>query len=117
MPVLRRRFVLSALFLGATVTCVARADLPVNPGADIAGLPTYRSAFSNYRPYADEPVASWQKANDLVGRIGGWKAYAREAQADEKAPAVGGKAPPAEPQEAIGAPATQSPAAAPRTTP
>lgn len=41
----------------------------------------FESAFRGYRGYADEPVASWREANDQVRQIGGWRAYAREAQA------------------------------------
>lgn len=43
-------------------------------------LPAWRSAFEGYRPFADEPLTSWRESNDNVGRIGGWRAYAREAQ-------------------------------------
>ena len=38
------------------------------------------SAFDGYRGFTEQPVESWQKANDAVGRAGGWKAYAREGQ-------------------------------------
>lgn len=44
-------------------------------------LPTalsYDSAMAGYQPYADQPVRSWREANDRVGRIGGWRAYAKE---------------------------------------
>ena len=40
----------------------------------------YRSAWSGYRPFADEKVISWKDANDEVRRIGGWRAYLRESQ-------------------------------------
>jgi len=40
----------------------------------------YRSAFEGYRAYSEQPFESWRKANDLVGSIGGWQAYARESQ-------------------------------------
>lgn len=40
----------------------------------------FESAFQSYRSYADEPLLPWYQANDQVGRIGGWRAYAREAQ-------------------------------------
>ena len=43
--------------------------------------PAYASAFEGYKRYADQPVQSWQAANELVARIGGWHAYARESQA------------------------------------
>ncbi len=53
----------------------------------------FESAFRGYRGYADEPVASWREANDQVRQIGGWRAYAREAQA----PAAPAPAPSADP--------------------
>ena len=58
---------------------------PVVPtAAEGAGL-AYRSAFDGYRGFTDQPVGSWRKANDDVGRIGGWKAYARERQGGDAA--------------------------------
>lgn len=39
----------------------------------------YSSAFAAYKGYADQPVTSWREANDAVGRIGGWRSYAKEA--------------------------------------
>lgn len=53
-------------------------------------------AFESYRSYADQEVASWPKANDEVGRIGGWQAYAREAQAPASADAATGSSRPME---------------------
>lgn len=38
----------------------------------------YRSPLQHYRPLPDEPVQDWRGANDQVGRIGGWRAYAQE---------------------------------------
>lgn len=61
-------------------------------------LAPYRSTLRDYRRFEDEPVASWRQANDTVLRIGGWKAYAREAQAAQRAnPAPTGDAPRAGP--------------------
>ncbi|MBE0613642.1 MAG: hypothetical protein IH604_08250 [Burkholderiales bacterium] len=45
----------------------------------------YRSSLSGYRLLPDEEVRSWKESNDEVGRIGGWRAYAKEAQAPEPA--------------------------------
>lgn len=56
-----------------------KAEQPINPYATVPPT-TYRSAFSAYRASGDAAVVSWREANDLVGRIGGWRVYAREAQ-------------------------------------
>ena len=40
----------------------------------------YLSPFDGYRRFADQPPQNWVDANDLVRRIGGWQAYARESQ-------------------------------------
>lgn len=51
------------------------------PSASTSPQPSnYRSAFDGYRAFADQPVVGWRQSNDLVGRIGGWQAYAREGQ-------------------------------------
>lgn len=39
---------------------------------------SYRSAFTSYEPYQEQKVQSWRQANDKVGEIGGWRAYAKE---------------------------------------
>ena len=52
-------------------------------------LPTklqYTSALATYRGYTDQVVQSWREANDQVGRIGGWRAYAKEAATGQSAP-------------------------------
>lgn len=45
----------------------------------------YRSAFQGYRPNAEAEVGNWKEANDRVGRIGGWRVYAKEAMQPETA--------------------------------
>ncbi len=54
----------------------------------------YRSPLEDYRAQADEPLQDWRAANDLVGRIGGWRTYSMEGweQLDEQGsePAEGG---------------------------
>lgn len=44
---------------------------------------TYRSPLDTYQRFTDEKVGSWRDANDTVGRIGGWRAYAKEGQQAE----------------------------------
>lgn len=46
---------------------------------------THRSALQLYRPLSDEPRRDWRAANAEVARIGGWRAYLREAHAPEPA--------------------------------
>lgn len=55
----------------------------------------FRSALEQYQPYAPQPVGPWRGANDTVGRIGGWRAYAREAAASEAATPAPAAPPPA----------------------
>ena len=53
---------------------------PLNAQAEVPPA-LHRSAFAFYRAVGDAPAAGWREANDIVARIGGWRAYAREAQA------------------------------------
>ena len=72
--------------VGAGSAAPADAVRTQSPAASAASSPAasarlgYRSAFDGYRSFNDQPVVSWREANDLVGRIGGWQAYAREGQ-------------------------------------
>ena len=65
----------------------AQPSIRAVPAALAASVPAWRSAFDGYRPFDDAPVAAWRASNDTVGRIGGWRAYAREAQEALAAPA------------------------------
>jgi hypothetical protein len=51
---------------------------PLSAQASVAPL-VHESAFTQYRRLTDVPVGSWRDANETVNRIGGWRAYAREA--------------------------------------
>lgn len=78
-----RQILLPAALL---LTGVAFAQPAVN--AARPELPTklqYASPLRAYKAYADQPVESWREANDRVRRIGGWRAYAKEAQTGEPA--------------------------------
>ena len=77
--------------IAAAQTSVSAAP---SSGATPASPLSYRSAFEGYRPYTDDKLLNWKDANDTTGRIGGWRAYAREAsetkavtQPTDKAPA------------------------------
>ena len=47
---------------------------------------SYASPIADYQPYVDEKIVSWRAANDKVGQIGGWRAYAKEAQQPDNLP-------------------------------
>jgi outer membrane protein TolC len=42
----------------------------------------YLSPIAEYQKFVDEKVLPWKAANDKVAEIGGWRAYAKEAQAN-----------------------------------
>jgi hypothetical protein len=54
---------------------------PHDPASASAPVPqlTYRSPFVTFVDPGSAEVAPWRAINDTVGRIGGWRAYAREA--------------------------------------
>lgn len=57
------------------------------PAAPAAATPEpYKSAFDGYQAYSDDKVTRWKAANEEVARIGGWRAYAKQAQQSENAP-------------------------------
>lgn len=39
----------------------------------------YRSPIQSYQGFSEPVPVAWKESNDLVGRIGGWRAYARES--------------------------------------
>jgi hypothetical protein len=68
----------------AAQTAPPRPD-PLDAKAAAASL-SYRSSLADYRRSATDPAPlDWREANAQVERIGGWRAYAREANAPEPA--------------------------------
>lgn len=82
-----RRLAPAALLAGAAL---AQAGAPPDPLDAAAPVPALRhdSVTARHRPLAEQPVAPWKASNDTVGRIGGWRAYAREVQQGASAPAA-----------------------------
>lgn len=74
---------LSLLATGCVQSPAARPQAAADPldAAAVVPAAAHRSALSAYRPSPDATPGSWQDANDAVARIGGWRAYAREAAA------------------------------------
>ena len=84
---------LVAALICLPAVAAARPD-PLDPAAPVPPL-THASALTAAPSLSETPVGSWREANDTVNRIGGWRAYAREAAAavapPPSAPASGGR--------------------------
>ena len=59
-------------FIGLAACAGDRAVAPPNAREAQAALPLveYRSVFADYKPFADQELADWRKANDEVGAAG-----------------------------------------------
>jgi hypothetical protein len=80
------RAAIAALIAAPMALAAPRPD-PADPAASAPKL-QHRSALADYKRHADLPPADWKGANQNVERIGGWRAYAREAaQVAASAPA------------------------------
>jgi hypothetical protein len=91
-----------SLLLAAVITAHAQPQTapthrpdPLDPKADVPAV-RYQSPFAQPARAAHPAPIGWREANDAVARIGGWRAYAREAQHPEPvaAPAPAASAPP-----------------------
>jgi hypothetical protein len=40
----------------------------------------YKSVFSQYQGFKEQAVLPWRESNEVVQKIGGWRAYAEEAR-------------------------------------
>lgn len=69
---------LVAALIWLPAVAVGRPD-PLDPAAPVPPL-THTSALTTAPSLSETPVGSWREANDTVNRIGGWRAYAREAR-------------------------------------
>lgn len=83
-----------------------RAD-PLDAQARVPAI-THVSPLASYRRLGDDKRVAWTEANETVNRIGGWRAYAREAQQPDPA------APAPTPSAAPNAAPSSAPSAAPR---
>ena len=66
---------------------LALAQMPEGESAKVDYQLSYRSALSGYEAYKEQSVQPWKAANDKVGEIGGWRAYAKEIKSGEPASA------------------------------
>ena len=65
---------------------------PAPAGASAPVPLEYRSALAQYRKFDESPVGPWIEINSTVGKIGGWRTYAKEARQPETT--AGNPAPP-----------------------
>ncbi len=72
---------------------VSASGDPANNTATVAPI-QYQSPFRDYRPLGEDRNTAWKDANDTVGKVGGWRAYAREAAETNKAREDSAAAPP-----------------------
>lgn len=79
----------TALVAQAQPTAPSARPDPLDPKASVPAL-RYASSLGAYpyRSAGDGKPIAWREANDTVNRIGGWRAYAREAQQPEPPPGV-----------------------------
>ena len=63
---------------------VRRAD-PLDARAAVPPVVHDSTLSRARRATVEEPPISWREANDTTARIGGWRAYAREAQQPDAA--------------------------------
>lgn len=74
---------LSASLAQAQPTPGAVTTAP-NTNTSVASPFQYHSIFTQYQLFIEQQVLPWKDSNDTVGKIGGWRFYAREAsQPDE----------------------------------
>lgn len=95
MPRLHSPFMAAWLFAATLAQAGPSAPAAADPLDARAVVPpaAYESAFRHYRGHADIGLKPWKAANDEVGRIGGWRAYAREAARDSAAVEPNAQAP------------------------
>lgn len=101
----------------AAIAALAAPVAGAQPASQAPGqAPSFRSALEGYQPFSDQEVGAWKEVNDTVGRIGGWRVYAREAQEGTK-PAQAPAPAQAAPAQAPAAPAAKPDPAPSRAAP
>ena len=78
-PMLARWLAVSSSLLTLAASAQTPAASPASAAASASVALEYRSALEGYQRYSEEKMVPWREANDAVGKIGGWRAYAKEA--------------------------------------
>ncbi len=87
-----KKIIATLVFTGAFFTAAnianrvaAEADAATAVTSPLAPSIQYQSPFNDYRPLGEDKRIPWKAANDEVGKIGGWRVYAREASVNNAA--------------------------------
>jgi hypothetical protein len=104
----------SATGAQTSTATTSTAAQPLDARAEVP-LARMLSPLENYRRHTSVEIqpGSWRAANDNVNRIGGWRTYAREAQAATPSSGASGPAAAAAPAHAASAPGLPVPRPAP----
>lgn len=81
-PFARRQAFVCLALLVLPVGSWAESPDPLDAQAVTPAL-HYQSPLKAYQVYSEQPLHNWREANDLVGRIGGWRSYAQEPYTQE----------------------------------
>lgn len=81
-------FGISVCVSTALATTSAATPDPTDASAAVPAM-KYESPFATYRQLGEDKSTVWRDANDTVGKIGGWRAYAREAARSREAEEAG----------------------------
>jgi hypothetical protein len=84
-PFLRMLPVIAACALPPAASAQTVLPDPLDAKAGVPAL-RHQSAFARYKPLGEDKPVAWRQANDTVTGIGGWRAYARQAQQPETPP-------------------------------
>lgn len=76
-PLIRRQVLLCLALLMLPISSWAEQPDPLNSEAATPAL-NYQSPLKTYQGFSEQPLHDWREANELVGRIGGWRTYAQE---------------------------------------
>lgn len=69
---------LAAAQNSAPLTAGSQVPMSLSAQGAQPSMPAHPSAWDGYQPWQSPEVGDWRQANALVGRIGGWRVYARE---------------------------------------
>jgi hypothetical protein len=81
----RKAITLIGVAIGMTLSGIQAQAQSVPPESSGKAEITYRSVFDGYQKYSDQSVVSWSASNTTVGKIGGWRVYAKEARQPDAA--------------------------------